>query len=107
MDEIILTVHSIERTKERIGLSKKIAEKNALKALERGLTHADCKAGLRRYIDKRFFNNHNTNNVRVYHRYVYIFSDKKLITVFPLPRKFCDLADKLQRQKEELRNEDA
>lgn len=107
MDDIELTQHSIEKTKERIGLSKKLAEKNARRALERGLTHADCKAGLRRYIDKRFFINHNTNNVRIYHRYVYIFCDKKLVTVFPLPNKFCDLADKLQRQKEELRDEEA
>ena len=107
MEKIQLTQHSMEKTKERLGLSKKLTEKNAQKAFEYGLSHAECKAGLRRYVDKRFFINANTNNVRIYHRYVYIFCDQKLVTVFPLPHKFCDLADKLQRQKEGLRNEDA
>lgn len=101
MDNVVMTNHSIQRTKERIGISKKIADKNAQKALEYGITHAECKAGLRRYLDKLYLSNGNANNVRIYHRYVYMFRDNRLITVLPLPRKFYDLADKLQQQKKE------
>ena len=35
------TKHSIKRTKERLGISKKIAEKNAEKAWENGLAHSE------------------------------------------------------------------
>jgi len=100
MDDVILTNHSVKRTKERVGLSKKLADKNAKKALEFGLTHSDAKAGLRRYLDKLYLSNGTSNNVRIYHRFIYMFRDNTLITVLPLPRKFYDLADKIQRQKD-------
>ena len=100
MGDVVMTNHSIKRTKERVGLSKKIADKNAQKALEYGITHSECKAGLRRYLDKLYLSNNNANNVRIYHRFVYMFRDNRLITILPLPHKFYDLADKLQRQKD-------
>ena len=99
MSNVVMTNHSIQRTKERVGLSKKIADKNAQKALECGITHSECKAGLRRYLDKLYLSNGNANNVRIYHRFVYMFRDNKLLTILPLPRKFDYLADKLQQQK--------
>lgn len=99
MNNVIMTNHSIQRTKDRVGLSKKIADKNAQKALEFGITHAECKAGLKRYLDGLYLSNGNANNMRIYHRYVYLFRDNRLITILPLPHKFYDLADKLQAQK--------
>lgn len=99
MEKVVMTRHSIQRTKERTGLSKKIAERNAEKALEYGLTHSECKAALKRYMDKRYLTGGNANNMRIYHHYVYMFQDNKLLTVLPLPRRFCALADQLQRQK--------
>lgn len=85
---VLLTQHSVEKTKERIGLSKKLTEKNAQKAYEHGLTHAECKAGLRRYVDKRFFINVNANNVRIYHHYVYIFCNQNLLRCFRFRTNF-------------------
>ena len=99
MSNVIMTNHSIKRTKDRVGLSKKIADKNAQKALEFGITHAECKAGLKRYLDGLYLSNGNANNMRIYHRHVYLFRDNRLITILPLPHKFYDLADKLQVQK--------
>lgn len=98
--DVEITRHSTERIKSRVGISKKIAEKNAQKAFECGITHAETKGGLHRYIDKLFFS-HKANNIKIYHRYVYIFYDNKLVTVFLLPSKYNDVADKLQRQKEQ------
>lgn len=101
MEQVVMTEHSIQRTKERTGLSKKIAEKNAEKAMEYGLCHSDCRAALKRYMDKRYLNCGKANNMRIYHRFVYVFHENKLITVLPLPRRFWALADKIQREKED------
>lgn len=51
MPDVVMTNHSVKRTKERIGLSKKIADKNAQRALEYGVTHSEAKGGLCRYLD--------------------------------------------------------
>ena len=102
MPDVVMKNHSVKRTKERIGLSKKIADKNAQRALEYGITHSEAKGGLCRYLDKLYLSNGNANNVRVYHRYVYLFRGNTLLTIIPLPNKFYALADKLQKQKGEV-----
>ena len=99
MSDIHVTRHAKKRTKDRVGLSKRLAEKNAAKALEVGLSHAEAKAGLKRYLDYLYLSNNTGNNVRVYHRYVYVFHNRTLVTILPLPTKFYDMADKLQKQK--------
>lgn len=106
MADVNITKHSVKRTKDRVGLSKKLTEKNAQKALEYGITHAEAKAGLKRFMDKLYLTNNNGNNMRIYHRYVYVFRNNTLITILPLPTKFYDLADKLQKQKDESRGEE-
>lgn len=45
-----LTDHAVQRTKERVGLPKRSAEKNAQKALESGIRHCETKGSLNRYI---------------------------------------------------------
>lgn len=67
-----------------------------------GITHSEAKGGLCRYLDKLYLSNGNANNVRVYHRYVYLFRGNTLLTIIPLPNKFYALADKLQKQKGEV-----
>lgn len=95
---MVVTKHARERTKNRVCLRKGMAEKNAEKALTYGLTHADTTGGLKRYIDYLYLS-HGFGEVRIYHRYVYIFCKDKLVTILPLPNKYNDLADKLQREK--------
>lgn len=94
------TKHGAERTKKRLGLSKKDAEKQAAKAFENGLKHSDCKGDLKRYIDSLYFHKGLGRDYRIYNHYVYLFDFKnqKLITVIDLPQKLCKLADKLQKQ---------
>lgn len=65
MPDVVMTNHSVKRTKERIGLSKKIADKNAQRALEYGVTHSEAKGGLCRYLDKLYLSNGNANNVAI------------------------------------------
>ena len=100
MAEVVVTEHSVKRTKDRLGLSKKLADKNAQKALEFGITHADTKSSLRRFLDKLYLSNGTANNMRVYHHHVYLFRGNKLITIIDLPQKLCKLADQIQKQKD-------
>ncbi len=95
----IVSKHAEKRTKTRLGISKKLADKNAKKAMEFGLTHAETKNGLKRYLDSLYLSYGIANNMRVYHHHVYIFKGVKLITILPLPQKFEKLADELQRNK--------
>ena len=96
-----VTRHATKRTKDRVGLSKKIAGKNAEKAFNYGLKHSETKGNLNKYITKLYFSkNNNANNIRVYHEYVYIFNDETLITILELPNNLKALAIKLQKEKE-------
>ncbi len=100
MADVRMTNHGIKRTKERVGLSKKIADKNAEKALEFGITHAETKGNLKRFLDKLYLSTGKANNMRVYHHHVYCFQNKTLITVINLPASLCKLADQIQKEKE-------
>lgn len=105
MAEVVVTEHSVKRTKDRLGLSKKLADKNAQKALEFGITHSEAKSGLRKFLDKLYLSNGNANNVRVYHHHVYLFRGNTLITIINLPQNLCKLADQIQKQKDGERDE--
>jgi hypothetical protein len=94
-----ITNHAKQRTKNRVGLSKNIANKNAEKAMELGLTHKDVAGNLCRYIDKLYLSHRNCNNIRIYNQYVYMFQDNTLITIILLPSHFHKLANKLQKEK--------
>lgn len=100
MAEVVVTEHGVKRTKDRLGLSKKLADKNAQKALEFGITHSEAKSGLRKFLDKLYLSNGNANNVRVYHHHVYLFRGNRLITIINLPQNLCKLADQIQKQKD-------
>lgn len=94
-----LTRHSVKRSRERIGINKSACERNAAKALEHGVTHPEARGGLNRYLTALYFNGETANNIRVYNRFVYLFSGDRLITIMPLPKRYHDAADKLQRSK--------
>lgn len=99
--EPILTRHGTQRTKERLGISKKLADKNATKALRYGVRHADTSGQLHKYCDGVYLNHKNGNNLRIYNRHVYVFYNEILITVFRLPKMFIAQAEKLQKQRKE------
>ena len=82
-----ITKHAGKRVKERTGVGKsedKI-QRLAEKALERGYTHAQTKGNLRKILDKHFLSHKTANNMRVYGGNLYIFRNRTLITVIPLP----------------------
>ena len=94
-----LTDHAKQRTKNRVGLPKGIADKNAEKALKYGLHHKDVTGSLGRYLDYLYLGHKNCNNMRIYNQYVYMFKDTLLITIIALPSKYHKLASQLQKEK--------
>lgn len=94
-----VTSHAAKRTKERLGIPKRISEKNAKKALQFGIRHSETSGGLHRYISSLYWKQQTANNVRIYCGNVYIFHDETLITVFPLPQKYRKTADRLRKEK--------
>ena len=80
-----VTKHGKKRLKQRCHVKKKAAKKTAKKAFNDGLKHCETKGDLNRWLTKIYFKNPRANNLRVYHDNVYIFSNKTLITVFPIP----------------------
>lgn len=99
MNNAIVTNHAKQRAKDRLGVSKKIADKIANKALEQGVTHANAKGNLKSYLDKLYLRNKTANNLRIYNRKVYLFDGPVLITIYNLPNNLINAADKLQKKK--------
>jgi len=96
-----VTNHAAKRTKERLGIPKRISEKNAEKALQFGIRHSETSGGLHRYISSLYWKQQTANNVRIYCGNVYIFHDETLITVFPLPQKYRKTAEQIRRKLHE------
>lgn len=96
-----VTEHATKRIKERLGISKRLADANAQRALQYGITHREVKGSLRKYMDKLYLKYRTANNMRIYNRKIYIFNGETLITVFNLPNKFLKTTDKLNKKKNE------
>lgn len=105
MVEVNVTRHGEKRSRQRLGVKKKSVGKAAEKALAYGVTHAEAKGSLCRYLNGLYLSHGSANNMRVYNRCVYLFRGTSLITVLNLPRKYIAQADKLQRQKKDSQKE--
>lgn len=96
----VMTTHATKRTRKRLGIPKKSAESNAERALLYGVHQEETKGALRRFLDgaAQQHADNMANNVRIYHRSVYVFNDDVLITVFPLRKKYLAAADALEKR---------
>lgn len=98
--DVDVTKHATRRIRQRLGINKKSVDKNAERALQFGITHSEAKGKLCKHMDGIYLQNRRPTNMRVYNHSVYLFRDKTLITVIPLPHRLWALADKQQKQKE-------
>ena len=96
-----VTNHAARRTKERLGLPKKLSHKNAENALRYGIRHSDTSGSLNRYISALYWKHETANNIRIYCNNVYIFHGETLITIFPLPQKYRKTAARINRKTTE------
>lgn len=99
-----LTDHAKKRAKQRLGLSEKAALRQAERALEHGLRHAECPKKLRGWMAERYRRGGGkANNMRVYGEHLFLFADDLLITVFRLPRDLVRLAHEAQEARDRAR----
>ena len=77
--------HARKRMKERCGFNKKTQERMAGKAFEDGITHAQTKGTLNKWVTSLYFKNKKANNIRLYGDYAYIFCGEVLVTVIAIP----------------------
>ena len=92
-----ITDHATKRAKERLGLPKRASARNADQAYQYGIRQHETTGGLHRYIEALYWKHRTANNIRIYHGNVYIFCNKTLITIFPVPPKYRKAAEKAER----------
>lgn len=81
-----MTRHGGKRLKERAGFNKRAAARMASRALTDGLPREQARGALREFMDVLWSARHNSENMRVYGEFVYLFSGETLVTVLPLPQ---------------------
>ena len=83
--EISVTKHGAMRMRKRTGINKHAVERMATKVYEAGTRFADTKGRLHRYIESIDGPVNIGNELVVYGQFLYIFRERCLITVWPLP----------------------
>jgi len=100
-DNAQVTKHGEKRMRERLGLNRRASRRIAQKALENGLTRDDLDGKLRKYVNSAWNQYKTADNMRIYHRHLYIFQESTLITVFLLPPKYFASSDKAEKRMRE------
>ena len=88
----------MKRTRERLGIPKKSAERNAQRAIKSGVSRLHTSGKLRRYLDALWWSDTPKDGICVYHRNVYVFNKGVLVTVMALPKRYYVAADKAEAE---------
>lgn len=103
-----ITKHGSSRIRERIGVNKKSTLRQAELALERGLTHADTKGKLEKWVNSKTLTHKVKGEAffeyRIYNSKLFVFRSAEsntLITVIEVPNNLRKIANKINKQKKE------
>ena len=92
---VVVTKHAMRRMKERMGLPRSAVQRTADRAWEHGTHHADANNRLgRKWLDAVYFKERKANQMRIYGEFLYLFRNRKLLTVLLVP--YC-LRDNLRQ----------
>ena len=83
-----VTNHAKRRMHSRIGITKGIAQKQAVKVLRNGIKHEETLGDLNRWMNAEFLRYRTANNRRYYAGKLYIFDGEVLITVLNANQDF-------------------
>jgi hypothetical protein len=83
-----------------VGVPRSAVRKLAVKAKNQGVERKDTTGSLRRYLDKVYWYNPNTNLIYVWAEKVYIFSDDALVTVLNLPNRYKASANSVKEKND-------
>ena len=79
-----MTYHSIQRTRERTGLSFDGSVKLIEKAVERGMRPAELPGRERRFVERK------AENIIYYRGYLFVLGDdEECVTMYEAPNWFC------------------
>lgn len=98
---VTITKHAEQRLKERMGLNKKVLQRAAETAYDKGVKHQETTGNLKKWVTSLYFNNQAANNIRLYNGKAWIFAEQKLITVIQVP---ASLQDSLREMSERKKN---
>lgn len=85
--------------KQRIGVKKGNADREARKAYEQGVRHKETGGSLRRYLNALYLAKGCANGMRVHNYYVYIFAGRTLVTVLALPKEHWRAYERAKERK--------
>lgn len=91
-----VTAHAKKRLKERCGVTKNSALKMAERAFTKGISFENASTELKKYISSVYLcHGKMCNNIRIYGNMVYIFDNRTLITVYPIPENIANRIENL------------
>lgn len=83
---VSVTSHAKRRLKERCGVSKNSAMNMAERAFNKGISFENASTDLKKYISSVYIRHEKIgDNIRIYGNMVYVFDNRTLITVYPIP----------------------
>lgn len=105
MSCVYVTDHAKDRTRQRVGLPKRVIEKNAERAFEEGIKHSETSGSLKRFVDGLYLSKGKANNIRIYCGNVYLFVDHDLVTVISLPARYRKTVDDIWKKRRREAND--
>ena len=96
---VAVSDHGRQRTKERFGVSKRIAEDVADRARTDGLRRQDTSGSLRRYMDWLKLGHPKNAEPVIYGGRVWLFAFGTLITVLPIQQRYRRIAEAQLRER--------
>lgn len=83
---VSVTSHAKRRLKERCGVPKNSAINMAERAFNKGISFENASTDLKKYISSVYIRHEKiSDNIRIYGNMVYVFDNRTLITVYPIP----------------------
>ena len=94
-----ITNHAKKRAKERAGIGKKDLPRMASKIFREGVTHKECSGELKHWVTAKYYKYNKANNIRLYGRQCYIFSNDTLITVLEIPEHLVGEVARIRKER--------
>ena len=93
---VSVTSHAKRRLKERCGVSKNSAMDMAERAFNKGISFENASTDLKKYISSIYIRHEKIgDNIRIYGNMVYIFDNRTLITVYPIPENLLNEMERI------------
>ncbi len=104
---LILTNHAVHRIRQRMGVSKRAAERIAMKAWTEGITHSETTnyKHLNRWVTKQYFWNRQANQIRLWGDKAFLFSGTTLMTVIQIPHNLLGYVQDIMESKSQTEEE--